>query len=56
MEDDIEFTKKAWKRGVKVMPGRFMGRAGAGEGYVRIALVYCPEETKEALKIIKELL
>ena len=56
VDDDIEFTKKAWKRGVKVMPGRFMGRKGAGEGYVRIALVYSAEETKEALKIIKELL
>jgi aspartate/methionine/tyrosine aminotransferase len=56
VDDDIEFTKKAWKKGVKVMPGRFMGRKGAGEGYVRIALVYSAKETKEALKIIKELL
>jgi len=56
VNDDIEFTKKAWERGVKVMPGRFMGRAGAGEGYVRIALVYSAKETKEALKIIKDLL
>jgi len=56
VDDDIEFTKKAWKRGVKVMPGRFMGRKGAGVGYVRIALVYSAKETKEALKIIKELL
>nr|WP_041361564.1 succinyldiaminopimelate transaminase [Nautilia profundicola] len=56
VDDDIEFTKKAWKKGVKVMPGRFMGRNGAGEGYVRIALVYSPQETIEALKIIKELL
>ncbi|QCI28474.1 succinyldiaminopimelate transaminase [Caminibacter pacificus] len=54
--DDIEFTKEAYKRGVKVMPGRFMGRKGAGEGYVRIALVYDEERTKKALKIIKELL
>jgi aspartate/methionine/tyrosine aminotransferase len=54
--DDIEFTKKAWEKGVKVMPGRFMGREGEGEGYVRIALVYSPKETEEALKIIKELL
>ncbi|WP_456479379.1 succinyldiaminopimelate transaminase [Nautilia sp.] len=56
VDDDIEFTKKAWKKGVKIMPGRFMGRVGAGEGYVRIALVYSPEETEKALKIIKELL
>jgi len=56
VDDDIEFTKKAWKKGVKVMPGRFMGRNGAGEGYVRIALVYSRTQTQEALKIIKELL
>jgi len=56
VDNDIEFTKNAWKKGVKVMPGRFMGRNGAGEGYVRIALVYSPQETKEALRIIKELL
>ncbi len=54
--DDLEFTKEAYKRGVKVMPGRFMGRKGAGVGYVRIALVYDEEKTKKALKIIKELL
>jgi len=56
VDDDIEFTKKAWKKGVKVMPGRFMGRNGAGEGYVRIALVYDKSHTEEALKIIKELI
>ncbi|MEO1928704.1 MAG: succinyldiaminopimelate transaminase [Nautiliaceae bacterium] len=56
VDDDIEFTKEAYKRGVKVMPGRFMGRRGAGIGYVRIALVYDENQTKEALKILKELL
>ena len=56
VKDDIEFTKEAYKRGVKVMPGRFMGREGAGVGYVRIALVYDEEKTKKALKIIKDLL
>jgi len=54
--DDLEFTKKAYEKGVKVMPGRFMGRNGAGEGYVRIALVYDEDKTKKALEIIKELL
>ncbi len=54
--DDIEFTKKAWKQGVKVLPGSFMGRNGAGEGFVRIALVYNEQQTKEALKIIKTLI
>jgi len=56
VDDDIDFTLRAWERGVKVMPGRFMGRNGAGEGYVRIALVYDEKNTEEALKIIKELL
>jgi aspartate/methionine/tyrosine aminotransferase len=54
--DDIEFTKEAYKKGVKVMPGRFMGRGGIGEGYVRVALVYDEDKTKKALKILKELL
>ncbi len=56
VKDDIDFTLKAYKRGVKVMPGRFMGRNGAGEGYVRIALVYESEKTKKALEILKDLL
>jgi aspartate/methionine/tyrosine aminotransferase len=51
--DDIEFTKKLWKKGVKVMPGSFMGRDGIGKGYIRIALVYDEESTKKALEIIK---
>ncbi|MEO1958321.1 MAG: succinyldiaminopimelate transaminase [Nautiliaceae bacterium] len=54
--DDIEFTKEAYKKGVKVMPGRFMGRNGVGEGYVRVALVYDEHKTRKALKILKELL
>ncbi len=54
--DDIEFTKEAYKKGVKVLPGRFMGRNGAGKGYVRIALVYDEKSTAKALKILKEVL
>jgi len=56
VDDDIKFTKRAWAKGVKVMPGRFMGRLGVGANYVRIALVYSEKETKEALNLIKELL
>ena len=56
VDDDIDFTIEAYKRGVKVMPGRFMGRNKVGEGYVRIALVYDEEKTKKTLKIIKDLL
>jgi len=55
VDDDIEFTKNLWKeKGVKVMPGSFMGREGIGQGYVRIALVYDEESTKKALIKIKE--
>jgi N-succinyldiaminopimelate aminotransferase len=56
VDDDIRFSIEAYKRGVKVMPGRFMGRNGAGEGYVRIALVYDDEKTKKALNILKEII
>ena len=55
-DNDIEFAKKAWRKGVRVMPGSFMGREGAGKNYVRLALVYDKQATKEALKIIKELM
>ena len=56
VENDIDFTVRAYQKGVKVLPGRYMGRDGIGEGYVRIALVYNEEITKKALEIIKELL
>jgi aspartate/methionine/tyrosine aminotransferase len=56
VDDDIDFTKRAWEKGVKVLPGSFMGREGAGKGFVRIALVYDEKATEEALKILKELL
>jgi len=56
VNDDIDFTIKAYQKGIKVLPGRFMGRNGAGEGYVRIALVYNEEKTKKALNILKEIL
>jgi len=54
VENDIEFTKNLWEQeGVKVMPGTFMSRDNIGSGYVRIALVYDEESTKEALLRIK---
>ena len=57
VEDDLEFTRKLYKDyNVKVLPGRFLGRDGIGKGYVRIALVYDEELTKEALFRIKECL
>jgi aspartate/methionine/tyrosine aminotransferase len=57
VEDDIEFTKKLYEEyNVKVLAGRFLGRAGVGKGYVRIALVYDEATTKEALLRIKDAL
>jgi aspartate/methionine/tyrosine aminotransferase len=56
VSDDIEITKKLWQKGVKVMPGSFMGRDGIGKGYIRIALVYDEESTKKALEIIKKII
>jgi N-succinyldiaminopimelate aminotransferase len=54
VDDDIEFTKNLWlEESVKVMPGSFMSRNGVGKGFVRIALVYDEESTKEALLRIK---
>ncbi len=55
VEDDIEFTKRAYERfNIKVLPGSFLGREGAGKGFVRIALVYDEAKTKEALERLKE--
>ena len=52
--DEIEFTKKLYKDyNLKVIPGSFLGREGIGKGYVRLALVYEAEITKEALTRVK---
>jgi len=54
VEDEIAFTKKLYKEyNLKVIPGSFLGREGEGQGYVRLALVYEAEKTKEALERIK---
>ncbi len=41
---------------VKVLPGEFLGREGAGRNYWRLALVYEPEVTKEALQRVAKFL
>ncbi len=52
--DELEFTKRLYERyNVKVLPGSFLGREGAGQGFVRIALVEEASRTIEALKRIK---
>ncbi len=55
VEDDLEFTKKLYqKKGVKVLPGSFLGRKGIGNAYVRIALVQDSDKTKEVLSRIDD--
>jgi len=55
--DEIAFTTKLYEAyNLKVIPGSFLGRKGEGEGYVRLALVYEVEKTKECLERIKKCL
>ncbi len=57
VEDEIAFTEKLYKEyNLKVLPGSFLGREGEGQGYVRLALVYEEEQTREALERIKSVL
>ncbi len=54
VEDEIAFTTRLYQEyNLKVIPGSFLGREGEGKGYVRLALVYEEEQTREALKRIK---
>ncbi|MGP1450678.1 MAG: succinyldiaminopimelate transaminase [Wolinella sp.] len=55
--DDLEFTKRLYENdGILVLPGSFLGRDGAGSGYVRLALVYEPKILKKALKKVAKCL
>ncbi len=57
VEDEIAFTIKLFKEyNLKVIPGSFLGREGEGKGYVRLALVYEVDKTKECLERIKKCL
>lgn len=57
VDDELKFTKDLYReQNVKVLPGSFLGRNGAGSGYIRIALVENEEKTEEALKRIKHFL
>lgn len=54
VEDEIAFTVNLFEKyNLKVIPGSFLGREGEGQGYVRLALVYEAELTREALERIK---
>lgn len=53
VEDEIAFTTNLYKAyNLKVIPGSFLGREGEGKGYVRLALVYEEDKTREALQRI----
>ena len=57
VEDEIEFTTRLYREyNLKVIPGSFLGRESQGEGFVRLALVYEEEKTREALERIKKAL
>ncbi|TQV62495.1 MAG: succinyldiaminopimelate transaminase [Sulfurovum sp.] len=57
VKDELEFTRKLYQNyNLKVLAGSFLGREGAGKGYVRLALVYEADKTKEALQRIKQAL
>jgi len=57
VDDEIAFTTRLYKEyNLKVIPGSFLGREGEGSGYVRLALVYEADITREALTRIKECL
>ncbi|MDR1555126.1 MAG: succinyldiaminopimelate transaminase [Campylobacteraceae bacterium] len=55
VQDDEIFTQELYeKKGVKVLPGSYLGRNRAGKEYVRIALVSNEDDTKEALQRIAD--
>ncbi len=54
VDDEIAFTIKLYQEyNLKVIPGSFLGREGEGQGYVRLALVYEAEKTREALERVQ---
>ena len=53
--DDKEAARKLLKDfNITVLPGSFLGRKGAGEGYIRIALVESEEVMRDALTRLKK--
>ncbi len=55
--DELEFTRELYRRyNLKVLPGSYLGREGAGKGYVRLALVYEEKLTREALNRVKAMM
>lgn len=57
VDDDLKAAQDLLKKyGLYVLPGSFLSREGAGQGFIRIALVEKEEVLKEALLRIKEYL
>ena len=57
VDDEIEFTIRLYKEyNLKVIPGSFLGREGQGQNFVRLALVYEEEKSREALERVKQAL
>jgi len=55
--DDEAFARHLYSDfNLKVLPGTFLGRQGVGRGYVRVALVYDEERTRDACHRLKEAL
>ncbi|MGM0533241.1 MAG: succinyldiaminopimelate transaminase [Campylobacterota bacterium] len=55
--DELAFAKRLYKEyNVKVLPGSYLGRNGAGKGYVRLALVLEPAQMKQALQRVVDAL
>ena len=54
VDNEIEFIKKLYKNyNIKVLAGSFLGREEQGKGFVRLALVYEENLTRDALHRIK---
>ncbi len=55
VKNDLEITIKLYiEENLKVLPGRYLGRNGAGENYIRVALVESSDKVLEALNILKK--
>ncbi|MDR1460213.1 MAG: succinyldiaminopimelate transaminase [Campylobacteraceae bacterium] len=55
VRDDETFARELYEeKGVKVLPGSYLGREKAGKEYVRIALVSDEADTREALQRIAD--
>jgi len=53
--DELAFARELYRRyHVKVLPGSFLGREGAGRGYVRLALVYEEHIMRETLERVAQ--